>query len=410
MAGSDRVILHVDMNAFYASVEALYHPETAGKPMAVCGDAESRRGIILAKNELAKQRGVKTAEPIWQARRKCPDLLLLPPHHDLYRAYSKKANAIYERYTDLVEAASVDESYLDVTGSRNLFGDGVQIADAIRAAVKAELGLTVSVGVSFCKVFAKMGSDYKKPDATTVITRENYQQMLYPLPVGALLFVGKSAAEKLSKLGIRTIGELAARDRESIVGVLGKNGGQLWDQARGLDDSRVIPVRESGIAKSIGRGMTFKRNLLGAEEVRVGIEHLADDVAARLRAHKLKCKTVQLSIKSPSLKVIQRQKPLSAPSFLFREIADAAMELFCASWEQNAPVRALTVTAQNLVSEEQAIEQLDLLGEQSKRREKLGKLEQAVYALRQRFGEESIGPAATFEHELFAKEDGEAEE
>ncbi|MEY8382498.1 DNA polymerase IV [Christensenellaceae bacterium 44-20] len=407
----ERIILHCDCNGFYASVECCLRPELWRVPMAVAGNPKSRHGIILAKNELAKQKGVQTAETIWQAKSKCPDLVLVPPQHDVYREFSRRINAIYDEYTDLVEPFSIDESFLDVTGSLHLFAKSPQeLADLLRRRVREEIGLTISVGVSFCKLFAKMGSDYKKPDATTVITQENYRQLLYPLPVSALLFVGKSAAEKLSKLGIRTIGDLAARDRESIAGVLGKNGGQLWDQARGLDDSRVIPVRESGIAKSIGRGMTFKRNLLGAEEVRVGIEHLADDVAARLRAHGLKCRTVQLSIKSPSLKVIQRQKPLSAPSFLFREIADAAMELFCASWEQSAPVRALTVTAQNLVSQEQAIEQLDLLGEQSKKREKLGKLEQAVYALRQRFGEASIGPAATFEHELFAKEDEEAEE
>lgn len=401
----ERIILHCDCNGFYASCECALRPELSRVPMAVAGNPKSRHGVILAKNELARQRGVQTAETIWQAQGKCPDLVLVPPRHRVYRQFSQRINAIYEQYTDLVEPFSIDESFLDVTGSLHLFAaSGRELADLLRRRVREEIGLTISVGVSFCKLFAKMGSDYKKPDATTVITRENFREILYPLPVGALLFVGKAAAEKLGRLGVRTIGDLAARSREAIEGVLGKNGGQLWDQARGLDDSPVIPASQSGMPKSIGRGMTFKRNLCGQEEVRVGIERLADDVAARLRAQEMKARTVQLSIKSPSLKVIQRQRPLAVPSYLFREIADAAMELFRASWPADAPVRALTVTAQNLVVQDQAVEQLDLLGVQSRRREKQGKLEQAVHALRQRYGEQSIGPAATFEHELFAEE------
>ena len=404
----ERVILHCDCNGFYASVECALRPELRDVPMAVAGNPKSRHGIILAKNELAKKKGVQTAETIWQARGKCPGLVLVPPHHSLYHEFSQRINAIYDCYTDIVEPFSIDESFLDVTGSLHLFAkSGQELADIIRRRVREEIGLTISVGVSFCKLFAKMGSDYKKPDATTVITRDNFAEILYPLPVSALLFVGKSAAEKLARLGIRTIGDLAARGRETITGVLGKAGGQLWDQAKGLDDSPVIPARQSGLPKSIGRGMTFKRNLLGEEETRVGIEHLADDVAARLRAHELKCRTVQLSIKSPSLKVIQRQKPLEAPSFLFREIADAALALLSASWQKNAPIRALTVTAQNLVKEEAAVEQLSLLEGGSARREKQGKIEEAVYALRQRYGGDSIGTAATFGHELFASEDEE---
>ena len=400
-----RIILHCDCNGFYASCECALRPELSRVPMAVGGDPKSRHGVILAKNELARRKGVQTAETIWQARSKCPDLVLVPPRHGVYREFSRRVNAIYEQYTDLVEPFSIDESFLDVTGSLHLFAaSGRELADLLRRRVREEIGLTISVGVSFCKLFAKMGSDYRKPDATTVLTRENFRQILYPLPVSALLFVGKAAAAKLERLGVRTIGDLAARSREAIEGVLGKTGGQLWDQARGLDESPVLPAHQSGMPKSIGRGMTFKRNLLGQEEVRVGVERLADEVAARLRAQELKARTVQLSLKSPSLKVIQRQKPLPAPSFLFREIADAAFQLYQASWAEDAPIRALTVTAQNLVPAEQAVEQMDLLGVQSRRREKLGKLEQAIYALRQRYGDESIGPAATFEHELFAQE------
>ena len=218
----DRVIFHCDLNSFYASVELLDHPELKDRPAAVCGDPESRHGIILAKNELAKQYKVQTAETVWQARRKCPDLVLLPAHHWKYKEYSRKVNDIYERYTDLVEPFSIDESWLDVTGTLHLFGgDGKALADQIRRAVRQELGLTVSVGVSFNKVFAKMGSDYKKPDATTVITRENFQELLWPLPVTDLLFVGRAAARVLGGYGIRTIGDLARFDRDSLGEILG---------------------------------------------------------------------------------------------------------------------------------------------------------------------------------------------
>ena len=207
----DRIILHCDLNCFYASVELLSHPDLRDVPMAVCGDPQSRHGIILAKNEPAKKFGVQTAETIWQAKKKCPDLVLLPPHHDLYREYSRKVNAIYDEYTDLVEPFGIDESWLDVTHTLHLFGgDARALADALRERMKRQLGLTLSVGVSFNKVFAKLGSDYKKPDATTVISRENWQELVWPLPVGDLLFVGSAARKLLRQYGVETIGQLAA--------------------------------------------------------------------------------------------------------------------------------------------------------------------------------------------------------
>ena len=235
----DRIIFHCDCNGFYASVELLSHPELRDKPVAVCGDPKSRHGIILAKNEPAKAFGVKTAETIWQARNKCPELVLLPAHHDRYEVYSKKVNAIYERYTDLIEPFGIDESWLDVTGTLHLFGgDPVALADRIRAAVREELGLTISVGVSFNKIFAKLGSDYKKPDASTLITPENFQTIVWPLPVTDLLYVGRTAAKVLGQYGVHTIGELAAFDRQALVNLLGKQGGScgatptVWKTAR----------------------------------------------------------------------------------------------------------------------------------------------------------------------------------
>ena len=206
----ERIILHCDLNSFYASVELLDKPALWEVPVAVCGDPRTRHGIILAKNEPAKKYGIQTAETVWQAKKKCPGLVLLPPHHDLYKMWSVRVNDIYERFTDLIEPFGIDESWLDVTGSLHLFGgDARQLADDIRARLRQELRLTISVGVSFNKVFAKLGSDYKKPDATTVISRENWRDMVWPLPVGDLLFVGRAARRTLSQFGVEDVVSLA---------------------------------------------------------------------------------------------------------------------------------------------------------------------------------------------------------
>ena len=307
----DRVIFHCDLNSFYASVELLSHPELRHLPVAVCGDPASRHGIILAKNEPAKAFQVKTAETIWQAKRKCPDLALLPAHHGLYRDFSRKVNSLYQEYTDLVEPFGIDESWLDVTGTLHLFGgDGAALADRLRDEVRSRFGLTISIGVSFNKVFAKLGSDYKKPDATTVITRENFRELLWPLPVTDLLYVGRAAAQTFQRFGIRTIGGLAAFDREQLFQLLGKNGAQLHDFASGEDRSPVAPAGQYTPPKSIGNGYTFPDDLQGREEIRAGIAQLADQVAARLRRHGMKCQGISLSIRDPNFQDISRQTRL----------------------------------------------------------------------------------------------------
>ncbi|MCD7838219.1 MAG: DNA polymerase IV [Clostridiales bacterium] len=388
----ERTILHCDLNNFFASVELLDHPELRGQPVAVCGDPSSRHGIILAKNELAKAKKVQTAETIWQAQRKCPGLVLLLSHHSKYRHYSQRINAIYQRYTDLVEPFSIDESWLDVTGSLHLFGkDGRGLADELRAVVRSELGLTISVGVSFNKVFAKLGSDYKKPDATTVITRENFTDILWPLPVDDMIFVGRAARKVLNQYGIKTIGDLARADREALVTLMGKQGGQLSDYARGLDSSRVIPAGEQLPPKSVGNGLTFRRNLVGLEEVRTGLELLSDSVATRLRRKELKCTSVQVTIRDPNFKTITRQMGLNAPTYLAREITEAALILVQRNWDLRSPIRMLTVTGQNLISEWEAAEQMDLFAPAAApKREKLERLEKAMDAIRTHYGKDSI--------------------
>ena len=392
----DRVIYHCDCNSFYCSVELLSRPELRTVPTAVCGDPKSRHGIILAKNEPAKKCGVRTAETIWQARRKCPDLVLLPPTRGLYKEYSKKVNAIYDRFTDLIEPFGIDESWLDVTGTLHLFGgDAKALADRIRNTVREELGLTISVGVSFNKIFAKLGSDYKKPDATTVISRENFRRLVWPLPVTDLLYVGRAAAKVLSQYGVTTIGELADFDRKALTELLGKQGGQLWEYANGLEHSAVAPAGSYTPPKSVGNGETFPRNLIRREEVSRGVAMLADQVAVRLRKHGMKASTLQVTIRDPNFKDICRQRPLEAPANTARELFQAAMDILAHGWKSGAPIRAITLTAHNLIPEGEAAEQLDLFRAASpQKRERVENLERAMDAIRSKYGKGAVTVAA----------------
>lgn len=388
----DRTILHCDLNSFYASVECIGHPELRRVPMAVCGAPELRHGIILAKNELAKKAGVQTAETVWQAKRKCPSLVIVPPHHERYAELSKKVNEVYLRYTDMVEPFGIDESWLDVTGSRSLFGDGETIANELRETMKREFELTISVGVSFCKVLAKLGSDLKKPDATTVISRENLREVVWPRPAGELLFVGRRTAAALEKFGIRTIGDVANADPEFLERVLGRMGRSVYDYARGEDNSPVRRYGEREEAKSMGSGMTFTRDLVGEQDIKAGLLALSDEVAGRLRKYGLRCTTVVVQIRSPDFRDISRRTRLARPTALSREIFLAALETVQSNWQETAPIRQLTVTAAGLVREDEAAEQLDLFASPTdeRRREKRERLENTIDSIRGRFGGDAI--------------------
>ncbi len=388
----DRVILHCDLNSFYASVELLDRPELKKHPVAVCGDPSSRHGIVLAKNDPAKRFGVQTAETIWQARKKCKELILLPPHHRLYREYSGKVNAIYDEYTDLVEPFGIDESWLDVTNTLHLFGmDARTLADTLRQRVRKELGLTLSVGVSFNKVFAKLGSDYKKPDATTVISRENWREMVWPLPVGDMLYVGGAARKLLEQYGVRTIGELAACPRPMLEEEKGQLGGQLHDYAGGLDREPVRSRHEPEMVKSVGNGTTFPKNLTTQAQVAAGIGLLADSVASRLRRAGLYAGGVHVTVRDPAFHDRSRQRQLAAPTHLIREISAAALELAGELWKPPSPVRALTVTAIHLTPEGETYEQADLFTAGSVlERKRQERLEAAMDGIRRRYGSSSI--------------------
>ncbi len=388
-----RTILHCDCNNFYASVELVKYPELKDKPVAVAGDPEGRHGIILAKNMAAKKRGVQTAETIWQARSKCPDLILLPPHHEEYERMSQRINGIYLDFTDQVEPFSVDESWLDVTGSRRLFGDGVTIADALRRRIRETLGITISVGVSDNRWWAKMGSDYKKPDATTLITRENVAELLYPLPIRDMLFVGASAAQTLTRHGIGTIGHLADVEPALLEKWLGKQGLSLSRMVHGVDDAPIRRWGEQEPVKSVGNGMTYPHDLTGLEAWHAGLMPLCDSVGARLRAQGLKCRTITLQVKDTQLKVISRQKTLPLPTNLTRQIFQEALAILGSCWSPETPIRLLTVTASSLYpADEAAPAQLSFLTEVAPDDPKQARFEQAVDDVRRRFGKESIRP------------------
>ena len=403
MGERDRVIYHCDMNAYFASVEELLHPELKDVPMAICGDPKNRRGIIVAKNERAKAFGVKTAETIFQALKKCPGLVLRPTHRHLYSVYCDRANAIYGTYSDLVEPASIDESYLDVTGSLHLFGgDAEALAHEIRMRIQRELGLTISVGMSYNKFFAKMASDMKKPNAVTVISRDNYREKIWPMKVGEMHMVGKSAEAGLVGINIRTIGDLAEADLEMLVRKFGKYGEYLHANANGLDATPVLSSEAMPEAKSIGNGITFKRNLVSEQDIRTALAALADTVASRLRREGLKCSTVQVTIKDANLKVITRQRKLESPSWLAFELASSAMELVKANWPSGKPIRLLGVTAMKLVEKDYVAEQISLFDspKDGAVREKHERLERAVDAIRGKYGGDSINMAGVVYNDL----------
>lgn len=381
-----RIILHSDLNNFYASVECLYHPEYRGKPLAVLGDPEARHGIVLAKNYEAKSRDVRTGDPKWMAEQKCPGIVFVPPHYELYMKHSRLVRQIYSEYTDQVEPYGLDECWLDVTGSTRLFGSGEEIADKIRKRVKSELGVSVSVGVSFNKIFAKLGSDLKKPDATTVIECDRFKEVVWPLPVKELLYVGRATHNKLKRRGISTIGDLANANPESLKFWLGKMGIVLWQFANGLDTSPVSNIGAKSLIKTVGNSTTAPRDLISDEDIRIILTVLCESVSARLREYGFICRTVQLGIRDNELEWIERQGKLEIPN----RTAKSIFELSFALYKKHAngkPVRSLSVRACDL--EPVDFMQLSLLPE-TRRLEKQEELESVVDGLRSRFGHFSV--------------------
>lgn len=384
----ERVILHSDINNCYASIECLYDESLRGKAVAVAGSVEARHGIVLAKSEPAKRCGVKTGDTVWQAQKKCRDLIVVPPHFDRYVKYSELVRGIYRRYTDEIEPFGLDEAWLDVTGSRSLFGDGVQIANDIRTRIREEFGLTVSVGVSFNKVFAKLGSDMKKPDAVTEITRQDFREKIWNLPVTDMLGCGRATVQKLKQYGVHTIGQLAACDVRFLTNVFGKGGEMLWRYANGLDAARVCPDGFVPVSKSIGHGATCVRDLQTPREVWLVMLSLSQEIGRRLFAEHLAATAVQISVKNNALFVRQYQHPLPLPTQSAFELAQAAFSLFQSVYRWELPVRAVTVRAISLTDAAAPV-QTDLFSDFARHTQQ-EKIDAAVRNIRARYGKGSI--------------------
>ena len=383
-----RTVLHSDLNNFYASVECAYAPELKKVPLAVCGDPEARHGIVLAKNQLAKGMGVQTGEAIWQARQKCPGLRVVPPDFQKYLRFSRLMRDIYAEYTDFIEPFGLDEAWLDVTGHRR---SGVEIADELRRRAREELGLTLSVGVSFNKIFAKLGSDMKKPDATTVITAENYREKVWPLPVEDLLFVGPATRRKLNRRNIYTIGDLARCDASTLRCALGKNGEMIWNFAQGNDHSPVLAMGEAAMIKSVGNSTTTPRDLKCDRDVKLVLMVLCESIAERLRAQGLQGDVVTLQVRDCELGVLSCQRRISQPTALAGEICGYAQALFRERYHWDRPIRSLGVSVSNLESRD-GCQQLSMFPDRG--RERRYELEEAVEGIRRRFGHYAISRAS----------------
>lgn len=400
-----RYILHCDMNSFYASVEMMLEPQLKDKAVAVCGSDEERHGVVLAKSELAKTAGVKTGMTTWEAEQLCPNLIKLPPQFNEYLKYSKLARSLYEEYTDLVEPYGMDECFLDITNSAHLYGGPIAVAESLRSRVKSEFGLTISIGLSYNKVLAKMGSDMKKPDAITIIGPKDIETKIWPLPIASLFCCGKATSKKLISCSIKTIGDLAKSEKNFIGKLLGRNGIKLWQYANGIDDSKVKASDVISIPKSISHGITCIADLENIEEIWKVMLELSQDVGAKLRVDNLKAKGVQITLRHADLHYEQKQGKLKNPSRVPYELALKGIELakkLQLDGRNILPTRSVTIRAINLTNECRPVE-ISLFDEEIE----LGKREkvfEVVDDLRKKFGKEIVREAVLLENNKVAKE------
>lgn len=383
----DRTILHIDVNNFFASIEIMLNPNLKGFPVAVCGSEDDRHGIVLAKSYEAKKFGVKTAETVWQAKKKCPNLIIVPPQYEEYKKYSKLIQNIYYSYTDQVEPFGLDECWLDVTGSLKLFGNVENIAEEIKERVKKEIGVTVSIGVSFTKTFAKLGSDLKKPDAITYISKENFKNIVWPLVTNEIIGVGKSTFKILEEMNLKTIGELANCDISLLEQKLGKHGRILWKRVNGIDDEIVDANMYIASPKSIGNGKTFRNDLTKINDIRSAFQNLTYEISNKLKKHRLEAKNIQIVIRDNQFndKQLQCELPTITSSSLI--ITNTAMDLF-KKYKWNKPIRALTIRAINLI-EEGTNDQISLFEEKDEY-EKIKKIDKVMFEINNKFGPNSV--------------------
>ena len=388
----ERAILHIDMNNCFASIEIKLNPELKNLPIAVSGSSSERHGIVLAKSEEAKKFGVKTAETIWQAKRKCPELILVKPHYDEYKKHSLWARDIYYSYTNQVEPFGLDEAWLDITGSQKLFGTPMEIAEKIRKQIKNELGITVSIGLSYNKIFAKLGSDISAPDAITEITKDNFKDKVWPLEVDRMIGIGKSAKSKLNEYGIYTLGDIANSNREFLVSILGSSGKKAWYNANGLEDSEVLDFNSREPIKSIGHGTTLVKNLENEYEVHQVFQRLALKVGARLIENNMEAMGLQISVKDSDLVTFNYQEGFDFSTFSSIIIKEKAMKLF-KNYKWEKPIRFLEIRAINLTKDTNV--QINFI--ESEDFDRKVNLDKALYDLRTKYGGEKITFASQFE-------------
>ena len=395
-----RVILHVDANCFYASVECLYHPSIRSRPVAVCGDPEARHGIVLTANYPAKRMGVRVGQAIWQAKQCCPGLIPVPPHYDLYVHFSQMMRAIWEEYSDRVEAFGLDENWVDVSDEVKSIRQGKLLADQLRERVKRELGITVSIGVADNKIFAKLGSDFKKPDGTTAIDPATFRETIWPLPARELLYVGPATTRKLARINICTIGDLARADGGLLKAALGKNGLLLQAYALGLDASPVMPITAAAAIKSIGNSTTTPRDIRSAEDAKCVYYLLAESVAARLREHGFRARCVSISARTTELITAGCQAMLDTPSDLTKEIAETAYRLFAGHFIASLPLRSVGLSCSQLTPASAPM-QLSFTEDPAARARK-ERLDQTIDGLRRRYGHNVIQRGVVLTDPAFA--------
>ena len=387
-----RIILHVDCNKFYASVECLHRPEIRDLPVAVGGSEKSRHGIILTKNEIASKFDIKVGEPLWSARKKCPNLVIVPPNFPLYTRFSQDVRTILEQYTDTIEPFGIDESWIDLTGFARDFTHAEQIAHEIRKRIKTELGITVSIGVSFNKVFAKLGSDYKKPDAVTVITKENFKQIVWPLPANHLLYIGNATYKKLQSKFRYTIGDVANTEQKTLEKWFGKIGLLLHSYANGYDLSPVIKSENTPGIKSIGNSTTTSRDLVTQEDVKTVLIVLCECVCRRMREQGVKCSLVKFHARNSELVTVSSQKQISTPTDISKEITEIAFELYKTNPNSKYPLRSIGVAVSDFsLSGED--EQFDFFCDIDKKK-KLERIDETVDSLKNRYGNFTIQRAS----------------
>lgn len=382
----ERQILHIDMNNCYASIEIKLRPELKGLPIVVSASKDQSHGIVLAKSQEAKKFGIVTAEPIWMAKKKCKDLIIVKPHYDEYKKHSIMARKIYYSYTNLVEPFSVDEAWMDITGSTKLFGKPLDIAHEIRERIKKELGITVSVGLSFNKTFAKLGSDLKKPDAVTAIPKDRFKEIVWPLDVGSMIGIGSSTKKKLNDNEIFTLGDLANRDKIDLEKILGSSGPKLWEMANGLEDAPVKDFYAKDPIKSISHGRTYIENIESMDQVKAVLTMLAQKVGQRLIEENLEAMGVQLSVKDKDLKQVSFQETLEYSTFSAIDLRDRALELFNL-YKWTKPIRFLEIRAINLTKESNV--QTSFLGP-NEALQKKSSLDKTLYELQKNFGSDMV--------------------